>query len=147
MTCLRLILHKYSGEMSTKSEVLVVDVLMKNEAKHCDMIEIMERIQVYLRKFSMPSAAFSSALTLHMHLSQTCCGRPSFTATCTFRRSLILEASSCFTDTWLKRAVVGFEGAAVQHKRQIQVEQDAIARWLVIRRTLALCVLCVYRRH
>lgn len=25
MTCLRLILHKYSGEMSTKSEVLVVD--------------------------------------------------------------------------------------------------------------------------
>ena len=44
------ILHKYSGEMSRKSEVVVLDVLMKNEAKHSDMLDIMLKMQEYLRK-------------------------------------------------------------------------------------------------
>lgn len=42
------ILHKYSKEMSTKSDVAVVDVLMKNEARHDDMLDIMEEMQGYL---------------------------------------------------------------------------------------------------
>ena len=32
--------HEYSTEMSKKSEVVVLDVLMKNETKHADMIAI-----------------------------------------------------------------------------------------------------------
>ena len=32
------ILHRYSAQMSKKSEVCVLDVLMKNEAKHKDML-------------------------------------------------------------------------------------------------------------
>ena len=36
--------------MASKSEVIVVDVLMKNEAKHSDMIDIMSRMQEYLGK-------------------------------------------------------------------------------------------------
>ena len=42
------ILHKYSKEMGTKSEVVVLDVLMKNEAKHSDMIDIMHQMHEYL---------------------------------------------------------------------------------------------------
>jgi len=42
------ILHKYSKEMAMKSEVIVLDVMMKNEAKHSDMIDIMSRMQEYL---------------------------------------------------------------------------------------------------
>ena len=42
------ILHHYSREMAQKSEVYALDVLMKNEAKHADMIEIMRKIQGYL---------------------------------------------------------------------------------------------------
>ena len=42
------ILHKYSKEMAAKSKVIVVDVLMKNEAKHSDMIDIMSRMHDYL---------------------------------------------------------------------------------------------------
>ena len=34
--------------MSKKSEVFVLDVLMKNEAKHTDMIDIMSAMQGYL---------------------------------------------------------------------------------------------------
>ena len=40
--------HKYSKEMGRKSEVIVLDVLMKNEAKHSDMIDIMKCMQGYL---------------------------------------------------------------------------------------------------
>ena len=40
--------HRYSKEMSMKSEVAVLDVLMKNEAKGADMIEIMKSMQGYL---------------------------------------------------------------------------------------------------
>ena len=40
--------HHYTEEMSKKSEVFVLDVLMKNEAKHQDMIEIMKTYQKYL---------------------------------------------------------------------------------------------------
>lgn len=42
------ILHKYSKQMGMKSEVLVLDVLMKNEACHSDMIAIMNSMQEYL---------------------------------------------------------------------------------------------------
>lgn len=42
------ILHMYSNEMSQKSEVYVLDILMKNEAKHKDMIDIMNTLQSYL---------------------------------------------------------------------------------------------------
>ena len=34
--------------MAKKSEVVVVDVLMKNEAKHSDMIDIMTAMHTYL---------------------------------------------------------------------------------------------------
>ena len=39
--------HKYSKEMSKKSEVVVMNVLMKDETKHSDMISIMELMQTY----------------------------------------------------------------------------------------------------
>ena len=44
------ILHQYSREMSMKSEVFTLDILMKNEAKHDDMIDIMRTLQDYLGK-------------------------------------------------------------------------------------------------
>ena len=37
------ILHQYSREMAQKSEVFALDVLMKNEAKHKDMIDILKK--------------------------------------------------------------------------------------------------------
>lgn len=40
--------HGYSVEMSKKSEVVVMDVLMKDETKHSDMISIMKTMQSYL---------------------------------------------------------------------------------------------------
>ena len=40
--------HKYSRQMAEKSEVAVLDVLMKNETKHKDMVEIMSVMQDYL---------------------------------------------------------------------------------------------------
>lgn len=42
--------HKYSTEMGKKSEVIVLDVLMKNEASRSDMIDIMKSMQGYLGK-------------------------------------------------------------------------------------------------
>ena len=42
------ILHKYSWEMSCKSEVFALDALMKNECKHKDMVDIMLAYQNYL---------------------------------------------------------------------------------------------------
>ena len=42
------ILHRYSAEMAKKSEVVIVDVPMKNEAKHSDMIDIMTAMHTYL---------------------------------------------------------------------------------------------------
>ena len=42
-TILQHILHAYSTEMSSKSEVAVPDVLHKNEAKHSDMLEIVKQ--------------------------------------------------------------------------------------------------------
>lgn len=42
--------HQYSAEMSQKSEVIVLDVLMKNEASRADMLDIMNHIQGYLGK-------------------------------------------------------------------------------------------------
>ena len=41
--------HSYSKEMAEKSEVIVLDVQMKNEACHRDMIEIMRSYQNYLQ--------------------------------------------------------------------------------------------------
>lgn len=40
--------HRYSTEMSQKSDVVVLDVLMKDENKHSDMISIMKTLQGYL---------------------------------------------------------------------------------------------------
>lgn len=42
------ILHRYSKEMAEKSEVYALDVLMKNEAKHDDMISIMRTLEGFL---------------------------------------------------------------------------------------------------
>ena len=42
------ITHMHTTEMSKKSEVVVLDVLMKNEAKSSDMIDIMRKMQDYL---------------------------------------------------------------------------------------------------
>lgn len=42
------ILHQYSEQMSKKSHVAVLDVLMKNEACSTDMIDIMKTMQSYL---------------------------------------------------------------------------------------------------
>lgn len=42
------ITHQYTTEMSKKSDVVVLDVLMKNETKHADMIDIMNIMQEYL---------------------------------------------------------------------------------------------------
>lgn len=42
------IMHKCSNEMSLKSEVIILDILMKNENCHSDMIEIMTTMQGYL---------------------------------------------------------------------------------------------------
>ena len=44
------IVHKYSAEMCKKSDVVVLDVLMKNEAKHKNMMEIVTMIQDYRGK-------------------------------------------------------------------------------------------------
>ena len=44
------ITHTYSAQMSKKFEVVVLDVLMKNEAKSSDMIDITEKMQQYLGK-------------------------------------------------------------------------------------------------
>ena len=44
------ILHRYSKEMSEKSEVYTLDVLMKNEAKVDHMVDIMQKLQGYLGK-------------------------------------------------------------------------------------------------
>ena len=40
--------HRYSAQMSKKSDVVVLDLLMKNEAKHKDMLDIMTTLQDYL---------------------------------------------------------------------------------------------------
>ena len=42
--------HVHSVEMARKSEMFVLGVLPKNEAKHSDMIEIMQELQSYLDK-------------------------------------------------------------------------------------------------
>lgn len=40
--------HQFTHQMSQKSEVAVMDVLMKNEARHSDMVDIMRTMQGYL---------------------------------------------------------------------------------------------------
>lgn len=40
--------HQYSEEMAQKSEVVVLDILMKNETKNADMLDIMQSMQGYL---------------------------------------------------------------------------------------------------
>lgn len=42
--------HCYSQQMNRKSEVVVLDVLMKNETCHSDMVDIMVAMQGYLGK-------------------------------------------------------------------------------------------------
>ncbi len=40
--------HQYTEQMSRKSEVVVLDVLMKSEARSSDMVDIMQTLQGYL---------------------------------------------------------------------------------------------------
>ena len=40
--------HCYSQQMSRRSEVVVLDVLLKNETCHSDMVDIMQSMQAYL---------------------------------------------------------------------------------------------------
>ena len=40
--------HKYSNSMAENSDTYFLDVLTKNEAKHADMVEIMQTMQGYL---------------------------------------------------------------------------------------------------
>ena len=42
------ILHEYSDQMACKSDVVVLDVVGKNEAQHSDMIDIMNILHNYL---------------------------------------------------------------------------------------------------
>ena len=42
------ILHTHSSEMSQRSDTFFLDALMKNEAKHSDMVDIMRIQQSYL---------------------------------------------------------------------------------------------------
>lgn len=42
--------HKYSTEVAKKSETVILDVLMKNEACRTDMIDIMKNMQDYVGK-------------------------------------------------------------------------------------------------
>lgn len=42
--------HQYHSEMAQKSETYFLDVLMKNEAKHSDMVDIMITLHNYLGK-------------------------------------------------------------------------------------------------
>ena len=44
------ILHKYSKEMARKSDVHVVDVLIKNKASHSDMVEIMQHQRSFVNE-------------------------------------------------------------------------------------------------
>ena len=43
------IIHKYSKEMALKSDVHIVDVLMRNEASHSGMVEIMPHQQSFVK--------------------------------------------------------------------------------------------------
>ena len=54
------ILHKYSSQMLRKSDVVVLDVLMKNEAKHSDMLDIMLNMQEYLGENYPPQRRVAS---------------------------------------------------------------------------------------
>ena len=40
--------HRYTQHMSKKADVRVIDVLMKNEVRHSDMVDIMRSMQGYL---------------------------------------------------------------------------------------------------
>ena len=57
--------HKYSQQMSTKSEVVVLDVLMKNEATSAGMLEIMKAMQEYLGKEYPPEKKVASGGDQH----------------------------------------------------------------------------------
>ena len=46
--------HEHSEDMAKKSEFFFLDVLMKNEAVHADMVDIMQCMQDYLGKDSSP---------------------------------------------------------------------------------------------
>ena len=52
--------HQYSKEMSKKSNLAVLDVLLKNEACSADMIDIMRTMQGYLGKDYLPEHRVAS---------------------------------------------------------------------------------------
>ena len=46
--------HVHSEDMAKKSEFFYLDVLMKNEAVHADMVDIMQHMQGYLDQDNSP---------------------------------------------------------------------------------------------
>ena len=59
--------HKYSTHMSKKSEVAVLNVLMRNEAQASDMLDIMHTIQGYLGNCKKQVASGGDQLTCEQH--------------------------------------------------------------------------------
>ena len=71
--------HQYSQQMSQRSDVFVLDILMKNEAKHQDMLDIMEAYQKYLEESGCVDRVLSGGdqLTCERQVGsqrQTMCG-------------------------------------------------------------------------
>ena len=71
--------HQYSQQMSQRSEVFVLDILMKNEAKHQDMLDIMEEYHKYLEESGCVDRVLSGGdqLTCERQVGsqrQTMCG-------------------------------------------------------------------------
>ena len=67
--------HQYSAEMSLKSETAVIDVMMKNEACHDDMQDIMRQMQGYLgnnvpNDFRIASGLLHAGLTLKLKFTK-----------------------------------------------------------------------------
>ena len=55
--------HQYSREMSLKSEVIVLDVLHKNETKSSDMVDIMREMTSYLTSYKLTALSGGDHLT------------------------------------------------------------------------------------
>ena len=50
--------HPYSDKMAEKSEVVVLDVLHKNETKSSDMVHIMREMASYLGSIIQPRSSY-----------------------------------------------------------------------------------------
>jgi hypothetical protein len=63
--------HKYDSAMSQKSVTYFLDVLLKNEAKHADMIDIMRALQDYIGDSSCKHISGGDQLTCE----RQCCAQ------------------------------------------------------------------------